>query len=248
VVGALTVAAGDVQVTRGFFDGWTPIAAGEPLLAGQSLETGSAGRSALTLPGGVSARMDHDTRLTLASAGEIELERGALYVDAGSQSPAGSRLDVVTSAGSVRHIGTQYEVRLAGPGVRLRVREGRVEWRSKAGGLEQSQAGEQLTISGDGTVQRRPAATYGESWDWVADAAPGIDIEGLSLDRFLTWAGRELGHDVRFDQPQTAAEAEAIVLHGSIADLTPQEALDAVLGTTHLRAVAEGGIITILGR
>jgi hypothetical protein len=248
VVGTLTVAAGNVQLTRGFFDGWQPIAAGEPLLAGQSLETGSAGRSALTLPGGVSARMDHDTRLTLASAGEIELERGALYIDAGSRSAVNTRLAVLTPSGSVRHVGTQYEVRLVGSAVRLRVREGRVEWQSRNGGREQSLAGQQLTIAGDGTVQRQPAPTYGENWNWVAEAAPGIDIEGLLLADFLIWAGRELGREIRYDRPETADEAATIVLHGSISGLTPGDALEAVLATTHLRAVVGDGGVVVQGR
>jgi hypothetical protein len=248
LVGTLTVAAGDVQVTRGFFDGWKPIAAGEPLLAGQSLETGSAGRSALTLPGRVSARMDHDTRLTLASAGEIELERGALYVDAGNRTAVDTRLDVMTPSGSVRHVGTQYEVRLVGSAVRLRVREGRVEWQSKDGSREQSLAGEQLTIAENGAVRRQPAPTYGENWNWVAEAAPGINIEGLLLADFLNWAGRELGREILYDRPETAEDAATILLHGSISGLTPVEALEAVLATTHLRAVVGDRGVVVQGR
>lgn len=248
VVGTLTLAAGDIQVTRGFFDGWRPIAPGAPLLAGQSLETGTGGRSAFTLPGGVSARMDHHTRITLASAGEIALERGALYVDAGNSSGADARLDVVTPAGSARHVGTQYEVRLVGSAVRLRVREGRVEWQSKDGSREQSLAGEQLTITENGVVQRQAAPTYGENWNWVSEAAPGINIEGLLLAEFLNWAGRELGREIRYDHPETAEEAATIVLHGSISGLTPVEALEAVLATTHLRAVVGDRGVVIQGR
>jgi ferric-dicitrate binding protein FerR (iron transport regulator) len=248
-LGTLTIATGDVHMTGGMLDRWKPIAAGRRLTAGQSLETGSAGRGAIALSGGVSARMDHDTRLALASAGEIVLERGALYIDAGSGSAAAAtRLDVVTPTGSVRHVGTQYEVRLFGSDVRLRVREGRVEWQSKTGSVERSQAGEQLTIADDGTVDRRTTPIYGESWNWIVAAAPGIEIEGLALTDFLSWAGRELGRDVRFDRAQTADEAAGIVLHGSIAGLTPQEALDAVLATTHLRAVVADGRILLLDR
>jgi hypothetical protein len=243
-LGTLTVATGDVRMSGGLFDRWKPIAVGATLLAGQSLETGSTGRSALMLPGGVSARMDHDTRLTLASAGEIELERGALYVDADGESAVTTRLDVVTSRGFVRHVGTQYEVRLVGSEVRLRVREGRIEWQSSDGGRERSLAGEQLTIAGDGTVRRLPAPIYGDSWNWVAEAAPGIDIEGLLLADFLNWAGRELGREIRYDQPETAEEAAMIVLHGSIGGLTPVNAMQAVLATTHVRAeVGDRGVV-----
>jgi ferric-dicitrate binding protein FerR (iron transport regulator) len=243
-LGTLTVATGEVRTTTGLFDRWKPIVAGAPLRSGQSLETGSTGRSALMLPGGVAARMDHDTRLTLAGAGEIELERGALYVDAGSGPAVMTRLDVVTPRGFVRHVGTQYEVRLVGSDVRLRVREGRVEWQSRDGGREQSLAGEQLTIAGDGTVRRQPAPIYGESWNWVVEAAPGIDIEGLLLADFLNWAARELGREIRYDHPETAEEAATVVLHGSISGLTPADAMQAVLATTHLRVeVADRGVV-----
>jgi ferric-dicitrate binding protein FerR (iron transport regulator) len=248
VLGTLTVATGEVHVATGLLDRWKPVASGAPLLIGQSLETGSAGRSALTLPGGISARMDHDTRLTLAKAGEIELERGALYIDAVGTTAAETRLDVLTPSGSVRHVGTQYEVRLVGSGVRLRVREGRVEWQSTTGKMQSSKAGEQLTIAGDGTVDRQTTAIYGESWNWVVAASPGIDIEGVALADFLLWAGRELGREVRFDRKQSADEAAGIILHGSIAGLTPNEALDAVLATTHLRAAVADGYILLLDR
>ncbi len=237
VIGSMTLAAGEVRARSGRFDSWRPVAAGQVLTVGQVLETGSAGRSALTLPGGVSARLDHDTRLTLASAGEIVLDRGALYIDAGPATSAATRLDVITQSGSVRHVGTQYEVRLTGSGVRLRVREGRVEWQSNAGGIEQSAAGQQLTIGDDGSVERQATPLDDESWGWIAAVTPAIDIEGLPLADFLSWVARELGREVTYASPGAATEAAAVVLHGSIAGLTPRQALEAVVATTRVHVV-----------
>lgn len=243
-VGTVTLASGGMNAKSGLFGSWNAVTAGDSLSAGQTLKTGPGGRGALALPGGISVRLDGSTRLTLASAAEIALDRGALYVDA--KSAFGSpRLDVTTPAGSVRHVGTQYEVRLVGSDIRLRVREGRVEWQSRSGGLEQGRAGEQLTISDDGSIERGAALPYGESWDWIAAATPGIDIEGLPLAEFLTWASRELGREVRFHGLETAREAAAIVLHGSIAGLTPKQALDAVLATTRLRATVADALIIL---
>jgi ferric-dicitrate binding protein FerR (iron transport regulator) len=241
----MTLAAGEVRVDSGWFSAWRDVAPGQSLAVGQVLKTGPSGRGALALPGGVSARLDHDTKLHFTGAGEVTLERGALYVDAGPAASAASRLDVITPSGSVRHVGTQYEVRLLADAVRLRVREGRVEWHARTGGFEQSASGEELLIAGDGTVERLPMPAYGEDWDWAAATAPGIEIEGLPLSRFLSWAGRELGREISYATPETAADVTGIVVHGSIAGLTPGQALDAVLATTRMRAVTVDGRIIV---
>ena len=244
-VATVTLASGEVRVSSGWSFGWRDIVPGQSLAVGQSLKTGTSGRGALTLPGGVSARLDHDTLLNITGSDNLTLERGALYVDAGPSASPVSRLDVITPSGSVRHVGTQYEVRLMGTGVRLRVREGRVEWRARSGGIEQSASGEQLTIAGDGTVERQAMPLYGESWDWIATAAPGIEIEGLPLARFLSWVGRELGREIAYATPAAASDVSGIVVHGSIAGLTPAQALYAVLATTSLRAVLVDGRIVV---
>jgi hypothetical protein len=129
--------------------------------------------------------------------------------------------------------------------VRLRVREGRVEWHARTGGFEHGGIGEQLMIAGDGTVERQAMPLYGEDWDWAAATAPGIEIEGLPLARFLSWAGRELGREIVYATPATAADVADIVVHGSIAGLTPGQALQAVLATTSVRGVITDGRIIV---
>lgn len=246
-VATMTLAAGEVRVSSGWFSAWHEVTAGQTLAVGQALKTGPSGRGALALPGGVSARLDHDTVLNISGADELTLERGALYVDAGPIASPSSRLAVITPSGSVRHVGTQYEVRLVPAGVRLRVREGRVEWHARTGRIEQSGIGEQLMIAGDGTVERQAMPLYGEDWDWAAATAPGIEIEGLPLARFLSWAGRELGREIVYATPATAADVADIVVHGSIAGLTPGQALQAVLATTSVRGVITDGRIIVGG-
>ncbi|MEX1994242.1 MAG: FecR family protein [Steroidobacteraceae bacterium] len=241
----LALASGEVRARQGRFARWRATATGQALMTGTTLETGPAGRSALSLRDGISVRLDHDTRLALTAPDEITLERGALYVDAGRGDAAAEDLVVVTSAGAVRHVGTQYEARLVGSKLRLRVREGRVEWQSKSGRREHGVTGEQLTIADDGEVQRAAATPYGESWDWVAGTSPGIAIEGLQLRDFLSWAARELGCEVAYVTPEIASEAAGVVLHGSIAGLTPRQALDAVLATTRVRAIVLDGRILV---
>lgn len=247
-VGTLAAATGEIQERSGWLSGWRAMQSGDVVLAGRTLETGADGRAALALPGGLSARMDRDTRVTMVDRERLGLERGTLYVDSGSDGGRASRLQVETASGTVRHLGTQYELRVLPAGMRLRVREGRVEWRSAAGDVESGHAGEQLVISGNGRVIREPTPRYGASWDWVSEAAPAIDLEGMPLTRFLAWAGRELGREVTFSPELSEPELAAIVVHGSTAGLTPAEALHAVLATTSVRATVADGEILVARR
>ncbi len=244
----IALASGEIRAKSSLLGTWRMVGDGESVAAGETLMTGSAGRVAVTLPGGISARLDHDTRISFLSAERILIESGALYVDAGRAAAGPARLEVVTPHGSLTHLGTQFEVRLLESQVRVRVREGRVEWRNDGGAIASGTAGEQLTIEPDGVVQRGATPRFGESWDWVAAVAPGIDIDGHSLAEFLGWAGRELGRDVVFTSADVRSEASGVVLHGSIAGLTPRRALEVVLATTRLQAYLDDGHIVIISQ
>jgi len=244
-VGTLAVAVGEVRERSGWLSGWRVMGDGDVVLAGRTLETGADGRAAVSLPGGMSLRVDRDTRIALVDSSRLRLERGTLYVDSGSDQARTAQLLIETPTGSVRHVGTQYELRLLDAGVQLRVREGRVEFRSPTGLVEHGQSGEQLVIFGDGRVQRGEAPRAGPTWDWVADATPEIDLEGMSLARFLAWAGRELGIAVTFAPAISEAELASVVVHGSTAGLTPTEALRAVFATTSFEATIVGDQIVV---
>jgi ferric-dicitrate binding protein FerR (iron transport regulator) len=247
-VGTVAVAAGEVREKAGWLSGWRAMDGGDVVLAGRTLETGTGGRAAIALPGGVSVRFDHGTRAAFVDPDTLRLERGSLYVDSGPGQPRLAQLRVETPAGSVRHVGTQYELRLLKSGVQLRVREGRVEFRSPGGAVEQGGSGEQLVIFGDGRVERDALPLHGATWDWVADTAPAIDVEGLALSQFVAWAGRELGREVTYAPSLSEADLAAVVVHGSTEGLTPREALHAVLAATSFRADVVGERIVIARR
>jgi ferric-dicitrate binding protein FerR (iron transport regulator) len=217
------------------------------LSAGEAVETGANGRAGVRLPGNAFARLDHDTLIRLASADRLVIERGAVYVDAGPDASSDSDLVVETPTGVVRHVGTQYEVRLSGHEMRLRVREGLVEWRSHDGAIANGRAGEELTVGARGLVRRSESARYGDSWDWIATTTPAVDVEGRPLAEFLAWVGRELGRDVVYVTPEVLREAETIVVHGSVTGLTPEQALHAVLATTTVRGRLDEGRILVSG-
>jgi len=210
--------------------GSRPVVAGEWLEPGVTLDSGDLGRAALRLGAGTSLRLDRSTRVRLTERGRLELLAGAVYLDS-----RGGEADVrvETSWGQVRELGTQFEVRAEGDGLRVRVREGAVVLGSRDGAREVP-AGVELAIRGDGRPSRRAIASHAREWDWVASIAPSFELDGSTLGEFLGWVSRETGREIRFADPELAATAPALVLGGALAELSPEQALLAVLPTCGL--------------
>lgn len=227
-LGRLEIEAGEVEVSGSQGER-------QVLTAGSVITTGAGGRAALRLAGGPSVRIDVESVVRIESAGVVALERGGAYVDSGPTSSGAAALEIATPLGMVRHLGTQFEVRLLGePGLddpvelRVRVREGTVLV-ERGGKTHEARAGGELLLRADGAARRTAAPVGGEIWDWVQQTAPPLDIEGTTLAVFLDWVSRETGLPWRFADPALKQTAAGIVLHGSIAGLTPEEALSVVL-------------------
>ncbi len=250
IVGDVRASYGSVRAKSGsFLTRWVSVGTHDTATVGEVIDTGANGRAALSFAGSVSLRLDRDTRIALRDSQHVVIERGAVYVDSGSTPhPDDERLEVVTPAGAVRHVGTQYEVRLVDSGVRIAVREGKVEFNSNAGQMQRASAGEQMTVSRSGAVNRASIRRDDASWLWATAAAPRFDIDGRSLAEFLTWAARETGREVLFATPESEAEASRVMLSGSIEGLTPEAALTAVLSTTSLRGEDQDGKLFISGK
>ena len=244
----VSIEIGSVHSKDGWLERWQPVQRYEAIRTGTELATGSDGRAALVLEDQVSLRLDHDTRIALTDLHHVRIESGAVYVDSqGAPQPDIERLQIMSPAGAVRHVGTQYEVRVAGAGVQIAVREGRIELNT-AVATHRAQAGERLTVSSTGSVQRQSLSREDASWDWVAATAPAFEIEGRPLSQFLTWAARELGADVVYANAASEAEASRVLLSGSIVGLSPAEALTAVLPTTSLSVERREGQLVISPR
>jgi ferric-dicitrate binding protein FerR (iron transport regulator) len=247
VVASVSRVVGDVESNGGRWIGRDAVLANSSVHAGETLMTGPRALASLRLPGGVSLRLDHDTRIEWKEAGLIALESGAVYVDAGTTPNASrSALLVSTPAGIVRHIGTQYEARLVDDATRIRVREGRVDLIvHESGGSQSVDVGEEIIVGARGTITRGTISPSNPEWQWAANAAPSFEIDGRPVQEFLTWVGREVGREIVFATPESRAEAERAVLRGSVAGLDPAEALAAVLPTTSLRSTERDGKIEI---
>jgi ferric-dicitrate binding protein FerR (iron transport regulator) len=225
---------------------WQPVAVRQMLHSGQSLVTGPHGMAALSLRKGISLRLDADTRIALVSPGRIVVDRGAVYLDAGAKSGMADPLVIESRFGTIRHLGTQYEVRVAPQQMLVSVREGRVEVFA-AGRTTQAQAGEQLVLAANGHMQRQAVSLTAAQWDWTQEVTPPFchratdtaGIPGLGVAR---------GQKYQSASPQVESTAAQIVLRGSIAGLKPDAALVAVMATTPLEYTAEGALISVRAR
>jgi ferric-dicitrate binding protein FerR (iron transport regulator) len=241
----LARAEGSPQVSTDGGHAWHSLTNATPLVPGTLLRTDAMTRIALDVNPQVSLRMDANSLLALEAPDRIALDRGAVYVDADPQarSPS-SALVIETAYGSVRHLGTQYEARLREDAVAITIREGRVAIDSGdhhyAGAM-----GERILISAQGTQERSLVLPHDASWDWAVRLAPGFDIERQSLSRFLEWVARETGKQIEYTSPEVRARADQLILRGSVKDLPPEQALQAVLATTPFTRSADPSTIRI---
>ncbi|MES1263962.1 MAG: FecR family protein, partial [Peristeroidobacter soli] len=185
-----------------------------PIHAGTTLTTGN-GRIALTFGDSLSLRVDRQTRLRFDSRGQVTLLAGALYVDSGGIN-AVPALRIETPAGAVRHVGTQYQVRVDGDVTLVRVREGRVLLSRATGASTDIAAGDELQVRGTDLRWRRGLPSFGENWEWSADIGPALEIENRPLAEFVTWVAREHGWQIRYVDEAMQTRAIDIRLHGSL--------------------------------
>jgi ferric-dicitrate binding protein FerR (iron transport regulator) len=218
---------------------------GSVLAPGSGLTTGPDGRAALRLGDGPSVRLDSGTDLRLVSARVFELQGGAVYVDTGPRSSGKSApIQIRTSLGRVRDVGTQFEVRLTGGTLQLSVREG-IAALDRDDRSHEAPAGTLLRVGPRGAVETGTVALRGADWDWVLAVAPAFDLEGRTLRQYLDWLSRETGWRVGYADPSIAAGAATVILHGSTSGLRPDETPAAVLPTCGLRHRLDGGTLII---
>ncbi len=211
---------------------------------GAILETGSGAGVALQFRNGGSVRIDSDSRVVIDAVARLSLEQGRLYADWTLNGPDPQTIEIATTSGIVRDIGTQFEVGVIASALQIRVREGIVRFDGQ--GTSATLAGaESLRIEADGGQRRGRIVTHGRDWSWIEALAPAFRIEGASLASLLDWVCRERGLTWRFDDSAAARVGQAAVLHGSIDGLTPAAALDAVLPATGLAYRQNGGELVI---
>jgi hypothetical protein len=198
----------------------------------------------VALARGGTLRISARSELAIISPRQISLEHGLIYLDIPSGTGGASPLRVVTKAGAVEHVGTEFEVMSDDEAVRVRVREGRVRFIGRTNTVVADAGTELLAAPGKSIVQR-PIDTYGRDWLWTAALAPDYEIEGSSLIGFLRWVSRELGRPLNFADPNARQIADRTILHGSVRHQTPIDAMSNVLATTSLTYEIRGDAIWV---
>jgi ferric-dicitrate binding protein FerR (iron transport regulator) len=241
VVGRLASVVGDVALTSaGAAPGVATV--GADLVAGNRLRTGGSGLTTVSMTGGGELRVDANTTVRFSGARLVALDAGGVYFDSGSAA-AGEPIAIETPAGTIRDVGTRFEVRVHSGTTRVRVRDGLVRV-DQGGAQRDAGAGVELGFAGDGSVEERRIRADAPAWTWTTRAAPAFVIEGATLGAFLDWVRHESGRAVAFEDNGLARRAAAIVLHGDVTHLTVDQALATVLPTCGLRhRVSDGRIL-----
>jgi ferric-dicitrate binding protein FerR (iron transport regulator) len=202
------------------------------------------GASLLALEGGGNVRVAANSKLDVLSANAVRLERGEIYVDIPPGAHADTSFVALTSAGEFRHVGTQFAISVVDGATRLRVREGKVQWRA-ADGESTVPAGTEVLIDRDRHVTRTVVESAGPHWSWTETMAPEVDIENRPLEEFLEWVARETGRKLVIADERTRLQVGTIRTHGSVRGLPPMQALDAVMASTSLRFDLPAGVIRV---
>jgi ferric-dicitrate binding protein FerR (iron transport regulator) len=228
------VAAAHGAVTMKIAGGRTAVAAvaavGQTIAAGSNIRTNGTSRATVTLFDGGELRIDANTVATLVDTRTIHLERGVIYLDSGASTPGS--FTIRTASGTVRDIGTRFEVRAGDRDLRVRVRDGAVQL-ERAGRIDRAPKGTELLARADGTVSTRPVDPFAADWAWTTAAAPPFIVENATLEAFLQWAAREGGWTIDWSDA-LRQRARTTILDGAIDGMTPAEALDVVLPTCGL--------------
>ena len=204
------------------------------------IETDETSRAALQAADGSSVRIDRGSRVRFVAPGVIEVLAGAVYV---ATSDGSHGFEVRTAMGSVRDMGTQFEVRLTGSLLRLRVRTGAVEIHRGAN-VATAAAGTEATVTAAG-IAVRDVASYGLEWAWIADVAPSFAIEGRPLHLFLEHLAAEQGWTLRYADADVEGAARRTILHGSVEGLTAEDALGVALPTSGLQYSLRAGELIV---
>src|SRR5512138_458506 len=240
----INVAESDLPVTIARMDGHAELQSspadvaratqvGESLGVGAVLATGEGTRVALTYGEGLSVRIDRESKIQRIAADRFRLDTGAIYIDAHPQAEH-RELVIETLAGDVRHVGTQYQIRQRDDAVEVSIREGRVEI-ANSNGAALASAGERVRINAAGHIERNAISAQDPAWDWAEATTPPFSIDDRTAAEFLEWVARETGREIAYASPEAESLAQTVRLGGSIEDLDPNTALDAVLITTGLQ-------------
>jgi ferric-dicitrate binding protein FerR (iron transport regulator) len=214
--------------------------------AGDELRTGADGKLSIAIGDNLSLRVNVDSNLVLTAVDEIQLLAGTIYIDSGADAVSSS-LEVTTPFGTVEHVGTQYEVHVDMPGLRVRVREGAIAYMGEAG-VVMGAAGQQLDIDAAGIRSIAEIAPDDNAWAWVTDLAALPFARDHRVAEVLAWVARERGLVLVYEDEILAERLADDNFRGQdLSGYSPADVLEVIdLGATEFRYEITNGQLVVL--
>jgi len=240
-VAAVLAAFGQVRIAEPGSPATVPLSDRVELGRGASVRTMSDAGLTLELRGVATVRIDQATEARLDSRSALWLERGRVYVDS---TVGPDPISIQTRVGSLDDLGTRFEVSLSGSTLRVRVRDGQVRVRNRAGAIEIGR-GEAAQIEAAAAPSRSVAPPYGPTWGWLRrftapPAGGSVSVRGL-----VAWYAAEEGYRVRYDSAESARGAAEVAVHGDVAALPRDRLLELALAATTFQVRFEGDVIVV---
>lgn len=205
----------------------TRLQSGDVVRPGAEIRTSDTGMLALELADGQSLRLDNGTQILVSDASRYRLDRGAVYVDSGTAADK-APVFVETRFGVATDIGTQFQVRVDDSGLQVGVREGLVELSRSGARTVPVNSGTLFLYSSSGEESDVRIDSDDPLWNWVDTIAPAFDIEGASLESYLSWYAQQRAVDLQWENSVSRENARKIRLTGSIEDTSLQEGFEIV--------------------
>lgn len=213
---------------------------GTEIFVGQRLRTGENSGAALRLVNGAQLRLDQLSNVSLDEH-QIHLQQGRIYVDTGRRS---ARVEIRTSAGVIRNLGTRFEVLANGGETRVRVRDGAVQLATPSNRLS-AQRGEALQADRNGVIRRSEFSPTDPHWKWIWQLATPFETDQASIAELARWVADESGRSLDYADAATRNAAQITYLNGSIYGLPPLELLNTALLATRFQAQVDDRVITL---
>jgi ferric-dicitrate binding protein FerR (iron transport regulator) len=225
------------------------IVVGDTVNVGDVLDTAAGHGISVTLRDDTSLRIAANSMLRVDAPDEFTLLAGRIYIDSGDRIYRRRHVTIHTENGSATDIGTQFSVSFNGKDMSVAVREGRVDVRdsSKVDSSKAytTQAGQRLHLHSGQEGRFESVGIVGPEWDWATSLAPAYDIESGSFMDFLRWVARETGKELVFASDEVRMAALGTQPYGSVAGLTPLDALESVMQTTKFKIQVDDRTISV---
>ncbi len=235
------------ETTWRYEDESGPLRSGNVIRVNDVLRTGDGSVSLLLADSAIDIRLAPMSEITFSGPDELHVLAGAVYIDSGGDSHP---LTVTAGEVYVQHIGTQYVVSKQDMEIEVAVREGEITiTHAKDIASARASAGKAqlMVFSSDGRRETSMIEAFDDRFIWAAKLSPSITTDGLPINDFFQWVGRQTGYRVVYTSEALASLTRSETIVGNFNTSDALSALGKVERTTPFNTLVdhEAGTITI---